>query len=379
MESQFTDAQDALSRFDVQSLLSIWKRSTTSTTGKEIRDYILENLKEVADHYGITLTEEDTFRNFISDWDEYVYGTTCRSVPTVCGKHFAKEGNLPLVKIAIKKGADTEEIVITAAKYGYLNIVKLLADGVEQWHRLLYQAARYEHREIIDFILEQSGAKYLVWGLRGSARKGDWDLVHFFTEKMALNELEIDWTVILKEAVKSGNEILIGFIIGKGVNYFDEAFYAAARSGHRHLVDFFIDRGEDDWTGGLVEAALGGHLDLVKFFIEKGVDELEDALDAAASKGYLDIVKFLYKQGARHLGISLFMAAKGNHIDVVEYLIKKGGDPDIALQGAVESGNFDLIKALLERGGTEGLEGMDIDLKQAPKDLQEFFAPYIIN
>jgi hypothetical protein len=127
----------------------------------------------------------------------------------------------------------------TAAKYGHLDLVKLLSSGVisiEQLNDALYNAARGGHLPIVEYLID------------------------------------------------------------RGATDLDRALCAAASGGHLPVVKYLIDRGATDLDRALHTAAFGGHLPVVEYLIGRGgvdTDQLNNALECAAGEGYLSVVEYL--------------------------------------------------------------------------------------
>jgi hypothetical protein len=76
------------------------------------------------------------------------------------------------------------------------------------------------------------------------------------------------------------------------------------------------------------------------------------AVSNAAESGNSDLVKYLVQKGGEIGSDAVTYAAKSGNLDLVEYLVEKGGKvDDSAVTHAAETDNFNLIKYLVEKGG----------------------------
>jgi hypothetical protein len=278
-EQHYYDNIDfAFNRKDVEQLLIIWKESRhMGRPGERIRNYILDHLEDLADYFGISLTEENAFKHFIEDHDEYLYRTGCDKSPNDCLQYFAIQGNVPLVKLAIKKGADDWDLgMMGAAQGGHKDLVDFFIElGANE-------SAYGGQKDLVEFFLEKAKAEALTRenddmfyvsteneGMAMAAQGGHKDLVDFFIREMNSSGVPIRWDSGMTAAIKVNNKELIQFFLDKYVNL-DSALYWAAKFGNKELIQLLIDKGADNWYAGLSGAAEGGHKDLVLFFIDKG-------------------------------------------------------------------------------------------------------------
>ncbi len=125
-----------------------------------------------------------------------------------------------------------------------------------------------------------------------------------------------------------------------GCNKTATLFEIAIALGNEDIVAFFVQKGADfqGWHAKnppLVQAAMAGHLNLVRFFCEKGCyadkcgQHSRTALDYAVENGDLEMVKCLIEHRAYVNGYNdkrnpLNVAAMNGYTDIVEYLIEKG-------------------------------------------------------
>ena len=91
-----------------------------------------------------------------------------------------------------------------------------------------------------------------------------------------------------------------------------------------------------------------GDIELAKEFVEKGED-MGDAIFSAAYSGNLDLVKYLVGKGGKVDTQDVSAAAHSGNIELVKYLIKKGGKfAESSVSSAATNGKLAMIKYLVE-------------------------------
>ena len=140
----------------------------------------------------------------------------------------------------------------------------------------------------------------------------------------------------------------------------------ACYHGHLEIVKFFeeeceVSLNEDYGKQALryASAGKGNNLHIIKYLFEKGVDICADnnrALGWAVYKGSLEEVQFLVENGCNvndhDIGPSpIVEAARKGFFTIVEYLCQKGAkDVVLALKGALDHGNSQIVQYLIEKG-----------------------------
>jgi len=148
----------------------------------------------------------------------------------------------------------------------------------------------------------------------------------------------------------------------------------AAYNGHFEVAELLIEKGaeidtagESGWTA-LMYACRMSHAKIAQLLIEYGASVFKKddyqltALMFAAMDGDLRTVKVLIENYALidaqdDSGFTALMFASYDHLDIVNYLLENGSDLGIesnngwdALYVATVSGNYEILKLLLERG-----------------------------
>lgn len=184
----------------------------------------------------------------------------------------SKSGNLPLgdlslVKYCIEHEGTivTNNHLLSAIKYGDIDIVKYLIPHVEHiTNDIIQEAAIYGYADIV-YILLQHGA---------------------------------DATQGLSDASLAGHLNIVKMLIENGANVNvneEEPIRNAVERGHLHIVKYLVEHGSD-MNIGLSSAAYFGKLDIVKFLIEeKGVQVTNEVISNAINREYYDIVRYITK------------------------------------------------------------------------------------
>ena len=163
----------------------------------------------------------------------------------------ASNGELPLVKYALKNGA-------------YLHFLQ---------HSAVRNAAAEGHLDIVRYLIEQ-GANIPPQALIESVANGHFDVVKYLVGEKNVSPND----VALTRAVLFERKDIVKYLIEHGANVRAENDYAlrwAARAGHFDLVKLLVEKGanihaENDYA--LLWAVENGHFDIVKFLIEHGAD-----------------------------------------------------------------------------------------------------------
>ena len=109
MQEDLESAEKALSRSDIETLVAVWKKSTTYKEGLVVREFITKNIPTLVDKYKIPY-EGKSFRDFIAHYDAEMLDRECAAFAAKAGgKHycldyFIRQKNLRGVRHQIKKG-----------------------------------------------------------------------------------------------------------------------------------------------------------------------------------------------------------------------------------------------------------------------------------
>lgn len=183
--------------------------------------------------------------------------------------YWAKHGyEIPLYRAEIHE-SDLLNVVETAAKYGYLDIVKTLWQRIEQ--------------------PDHFGNKLIT---EGAAEHGHIDIVKYMIDKAEV----IDY-----------NDIM----------------YEAARGGHMDIVRMMLSLEANDYQGTLNGAAFGGNMDIVKLMLKllKGQPvDYNQPLIQASFRGNIEIAQLMLEHGANVYDEAIVVAIHNKHEDIVDLI-----------------------------------------------------------
>jgi ankyrin repeat protein len=253
--------------------------------------------------------------------------------------NLATEYNYPdIVNYLVEKGADIHsndnQVLHYAAQMGYLTIIKLAINGVDQddIDRALRTAVKYKQIHIAKYLIEEAKADIHTedeFPLSVSIEYKDFDMVQYCVEKGAnVNNIE---NPALQMAVSTGQLYIIKYLIGKGAIIDDEALRMTIKYKCLDILDYLLKSGAK-LNLALFYAAKLGNLSTLRHLIEIHNIDIYDNID-----------KILY------------YAIEHGHIDILEYLI----DIDIdvsdkvwALRHAIEYGHMNVVEWLLKNSAT---------------------------
>lgn len=193
----------------------------------------------------------------------------------------------------------------------------------------------------------------------------------------------------LTEALRGGHVSLAYTLLERGVSgssQMSEGLSIAATRGDAQMVDALLKAGANakaNDSAALKYAAMTGHTDVMSSLLQAGAEVTNDAVRLAAESGKLDALKALVAAGgdvSADNGAALVMAATYGHADVVSFILEQkktyfGGGYEIgapgdllssftgaavspnaqggaALIAAVEAGNMEIVRLLLDAGAT---------------------------
>ena len=256
-------------------------------------------------------------------------------------------GQIDVVKLLLEHGAKAEYALDDAVETGNVEMVKLLLEKGYYpciMEYIMTSAARGGHDEIVRLLLEKGGSASEA--LSGAASAGNMDMVQQLLEHGAHPDAGMD------AAAGNGHEKIVKLLLEKGASP-NHGILEAASGGHGEIVRLLLEHGADAGHG-LSIAAGYGHVEMVRLLLEHGASP-ERGLVPAVERGHVEIVEMLRRAGARlPQGQLLPLAAKEGKLAMVAYLAKHGCNPTAGLGGAVEQGNMEMIRLLLENGAVPG-------------------------
>ena len=256
-------------------------------------------------------------------------------------------GRIEVAKLLLEHGAKAEYALDDAVETGNVEMVKLLLEKGYYpciMEYIMTSAARGGHDEIVRLLLEKGGSASEA--LSGAASAGNMGMVQQLLEHGAHPDAGMD------AAAGNGHEKIVKLLLEKGASP-NDGIMEAASGGHGEIVCLLLEHGADSGLG-LSIAAGYGHVEMVRLLLADGASP-ERGLVPAGERGHVEIVEMLHRAGARlPQGRLLPLAVKEGKPAMVAYLAKRGCNPTAGLGGAVERGNMEMVRLLLDNGAVPG-------------------------
>ncbi|XP_078316219.1 uncharacterized protein LOC111129666 isoform X11 [Crassostrea virginica] len=330
-------------------------------------------------------------------------------------------GNVPLLKLLLKKGADIRSLdseLHTPTHWATGNTEELIDNGRQI-------STVCGHLEILDILIDNgaelsSADSHNAYPIHYAAQMNGKDSNHADSkvgEKVLKKLLDSgvphdvtdkDGRQPLLWAASAGNTESIKLLVkaGADVNAIDKdglsALHCAASRGHSHCIEELKKLGADvnladkNSCTPLFYAVTLGNKDCTKTLLKHGADPNHKDVrgrtpgHCASVKGCVETLKILDKSKADLWGSSgrgdfpIHEAAQGGHCDVVKYLLKWKNEPEAVntpnnagrtcLHIAAIINNLPLCKLLLDNGAEKNSLMMHKNKKDASKDKS--YTPY---
>lgn len=258
-----------------------------------------------------------------------------------------RAGRIEVVKLLLEHGAKAEYALDDAVETGNVEMVKLLLKKGYYpciMEYIMTSAARGGHDEIVRLLLEKGGSASEA--LSGAASAGNMGMVQQLLEHGAHPDAGMD------AAAGNGHEKIVKLLLEKGASP-NHGILEAASGGHGEIVCLLLEHDADSGLG-LSIAAGDGHVEMVRLLLAYGASP-ERGLVPAVERGHVEIVEMLHRAGARLPQERLLpLAVKEGKPAMVAYLAKRGCNPTAGLGGAVEQGNMEMVRLLLDNGAVPG-------------------------
>jgi ankyrin repeat protein len=232
-------------------------------------------------------------------------------------------------------------------------------------------ASQYEHKEIVDYLIEKGGYATLMWAIEN----GHTDSVRLLIAKAGINVNQLDRNgfTTLMWASKNGHKAIVQMLVEHkdiDVNIQDQdgltALLEASKNGHTEIVHMLLESKDinvnlqcKNGFTALMWASRKGHKKITQMLLEyKDTDvNIQDRncnspLVWAAENGHKDIVQMLLKkadinvnQKNRFGSTMLMWAVKNGHKEIVQMLLQ---DKNLEINQQDENGYTPLIMASRE-------------------------------
>ena len=291
---------------------------------------------------------------------------------------------------------DGNTFLIIASENGRTGIVKLLLEcganidhrNSRGWTALLKASKKGDSKlETIELLLKHGaqvdlqnddGESALMVAAQNSQAKLATKLVQKYGASVGLKQEQCNWTALM-EASESGSINIVKLLIEYGADGLGWALVLAILNKHNGIIELLLEHGaqvdDKNWDlffnhSPLVAAVKKGDADVVKLLIEHGAkQEIDQAITNAiiiVNKN-AEIIKILSEQGAQVDEMDKFYpplvkAVEKGDADAVKLLLEHGAKQGIdwAMTSAILSKNVEIIKMLSERGAQVGEDEFDL-------------------
>lgn len=282
----------------------------------------------------------------------------------------AKNGNLEMVKFLLKEFCYsitnktlTNKTLYVAAKYGHVEIVKLLLNYSElDKEAALHIAIKKEHIEIITILIHYVKDDNCE-ALSIAFKSGNAEIVQILMDEYK-SIYDNNKCVFLLFAEYGYLENLKSF--AKNETLYGEALSLSAANGHLEIVSYLIMINHynytfsDDYDEALLLSILNGHIEIVKILIKIcKFDRYE--LQVCIKNNRLDIFTLLIGDSKLSYDVDLLCSCiDNNRIEFVSFLLQKDDfiyvNDHYPLKHSLINDNQVMIKFLLTRYKMEDLK-----------------------
>ena len=281
--------------------------------------------------------------------------------------------------VGLKQNHTSRTALMEASESGSIDIVKLLLDhGADELGWALVLAILYKHNDIIELLLkrgaqvdDQNWSLFLTQPpLVLAIEKGDADIVKLLLEHGAQQGIGQAITY----AICNKNAEIVKILSEHGAQVDEDQFdlpplLEAVKKGDADIVKLLLEHGaKQRLDRAIIDAILDKNTEIIRILSEHGaqVDEIDwpyPPLVEAVEKVDADVVKLLLEHGAKQgMGWAIKEAIFNKHTEIIQVFSEYGAQVDEdrfdlpPLLVAVEKGDADIVKLLLQHGAQQGLD-----------------------
>lgn len=273
----------------------------------------------------------------------------------ILGNEAAEYGNNDLVILALRNGADLNEVAYYAALGGKLHILEELINfQADNFYQMMEGAVIGENYNIIEYLYKRGiKAKYIAYY---AAKNNKINIINYaFTGCISLDDMRL----IGMGAAESGNPELIDWALKNGSPY-NSIIQGAARSGNINLLKDAYERNTEKLNmNEIAESAVhNDQINVLKWAYEHGANPENISIEAAKLNKIKSLL-YALSIGAHNIEDIAEVAAKYNSEEILRYLLDNyKNDIDInkiALIGA-QNRHYYIVRLAFKYGANNAKE-----------------------
>jgi ankyrin repeat protein len=266
-------------------------------------------------------------------------------------------------------GKTPDALLALAAKYGYLDIVKILVAGganiVAFDDELKRISKDNDESDYLDYLREHDDETTSV-ALMMAVMYGHLEIVDYIMQELKYPHFALDYSLEL--AGKYGQLGIVIYLMKSGASFtaMEYALYRAAEYDHLEIIKYIVEHTPPILHAILSEALFRaserGNLNVAKYLIGMIgpaliAEEMKLAADSAIKNNHLQIVEYLIGLNIVDDAISLAFTSAAFHgnLSILKYTIEKGADihtnNDVAVRVAAHNGHLHILRYLIDTVG----------------------------
>ncbi|MEM8901376.1 MAG: ankyrin repeat domain-containing protein, partial [Bacteroidota bacterium] len=265
---------------------------------------------------------------------------------TVSAKYLIDYNYLDILKDIISMDVDMEEILVYAYTKGNTAAVSFLLQE-EANPNVILESVIKERDELL---LEKLYSKY-----GGNPDLGLSYSIEFENVRAAAISIDFEAKVAvpsyLKLSVEKGNISLVRLLVENGSDP-QNGLMQAISSEWLDILNYLISQGGDIKPAKFIELACSnGNMKIVELLVKNGSNP-QEGINNAVANNHVEVLDYLIEEGANVKEDKFLLCAiKNGFVRVVDLLLRNQANPNPGLLPAVTSGQFQIVKLLLNAGG----------------------------